>query len=360
MKRIHITEAETGNKLGLHIYGHTGKVLLAKGTRLTGPYISSLRKKGVEYIFIETRSTHGINPKPLISPTVRQQAVKKVYETMTSFLDKKSLLQTSSSQDLGKEYQKVFKEILDHLLANDNIMVNLSDLVLAQGHFFHHSVNVATLAGVIGIAKGYNSEQLLDLGVGALLFDIGMTQVPSRLWEKQGFMTKEERNIMNSHTVLGFELLRKQRNISLLSAHCALQHHERFDGSGYPRQLKGTNIHEYARIVAIADVYAALTSSRNYRKRHSPQEAAEFLSAAGNILFDHSIIKDFLAYIAIFPVSSRVVLNTGYEAVVAKNYSDLPLRPVVRVIKDPKGDELKSPHELDLRKEINITIVKAV
>ncbi|WP_308315072.1 HD-GYP domain-containing protein [Bacillus sp. M6-12] len=334
MKRIHISEADIGDTLGLHIYGPTGKVLLARGTRLTGPYISSLRKKGVEYIYIESSITHGIRPRPLISPTVRQQAVQKVYETMTSLLDKKALLQTSSSQDLGK-YQQVFKEILDHLLANDNIMVNLSDLVIAQGYFFHHSVNVATLAGVIGISRGYNSEQLLDLGVGALLFDIGMTQVSSGLWEKKGFITEEERNLMHSHTVLGFELLWKQRNISLLSAHCALQHHERYDGSGYPRQLKGGNIHEYARIVAIADVYDALTSSRNYRKRHSAQEAAEFLSAAGNILFDYSIIKDFLAYIAIFPVSSRVILNTGYEAGVAKIHSDLPLRPVLRVIKDP-------------------------
>lgn len=144
--------------------------------------------------------------------------------------------------------------------------------------FFYHSVNVATIAGVIGIAKGYRPQQLLDLGIGALLFDIGMTQLPDELWRKKGELTKEETEIVRRHTYLGFELLRRQRNISLFSAHCALQHHERCDGNGYPRPLSGDDIHEYARIVAIADVFDALTSARYHRRQYSPHEAAEYLS----------------------------------------------------------------------------------
>lgn len=104
---------------------------------------------------------------------------------MTELIEEQKAVQRVSSLDLGQEYQKIFKEILDYLLSRENLLINLSDLVISKGYFFHHSVNVATIAGVIGLAKGYSSQQLLDLGVGALLFDIGMTQIPSALWGKK-------------------------------------------------------------------------------------------------------------------------------------------------------------------------------
>jgi HD-GYP domain-containing protein (c-di-GMP phosphodiesterase class II) len=359
MRKLHISEAKSGDVLAIDIFGMNGTILLSKGIKLTEQYIRSLKLKGIQYIYINDKHTYDITARPLISPTVRQQAVKKVYETMTALIEQKKVLGRFSSLDLGLEYQKVFKEILDYLLSKENLLINLSDLVVSNGYFFHHSVNVATIAGVIGIAKGYSPQQLLDLGVGALLFDIGMTQLPEGLWRKKGFLTPEEKDILHHHTFLGFELLRRQRNISLFSAHCALQHHERYDGSGYPRQLKGPEIHEYSRIVAIADVFDALTSARYHRKQYSPHEAAEYLSAAGNILFDYELIKTFLSYVAIYPVSTTVVLNTGYIGVVSKIFPDFPLRPIVRIIKDPYGEELKSPYEVDLRKEINLTIVKA-
>ncbi|MGG3966740.1 hypothetical protein [Geobacillus stearothermophilus] len=136
-------------------------------------------------VHIDDKQTYDIRPRPLISPTVRQQAVKKVYETMTALIEQKKLLSRVSSLDLGKEYEKVFKDILDYLLKQEDLLINLSDLVISNGYFFHHSVNVATIAGVIGIAKGYRPQQLLDLGIGALLFDIGMTQLPDGLWRKK-------------------------------------------------------------------------------------------------------------------------------------------------------------------------------
>jgi HD-GYP domain-containing protein (c-di-GMP phosphodiesterase class II) len=360
MRKIHISKAKSGDILAVDIFGVNGTILLSKGVELTNQYIHSLQRKGIQYIYINDKQTYDIAPRPLISPTVRQQVVKKVYDTMTALVEQKKLASRVSSLDLGMEYQKVFKEILDYLLSKENLLINLSDLVISNGYFFHHSVNVATIAGVIGIAKGYSPQQLLDLGVGALLFDIGMTQLPEGLWRKKGALTPEEKEILRRHTFFGFELLRRQRNISLFSAHCALQHHERYDGNGYPRQLAGEEIHEYSRIVAIADVFDALTSARYHRKQFSPHEAAEYLSAAGGILFDYELIKLFLSYIAIYPVATTVVLNTGYVGVVSKVFPDFPLRPIVRIIKNPYGEELKSPYEIDLRKEINVTIVKVV
>jgi hypothetical protein len=100
-------------------------------------------------------------------------------------------------------------------------------------------------------------------------------------------------------------------------------------------------------------------SARYHRRQYSPHEAAEYLSAAGGIL-DYDLIKLFLSHIAIYPVATTVLLNTGHVGVVSQVFPGFPLRPIVRVIKNPAGEELKSPYEIDLRKEMNITIVKAV
>lgn len=186
MRKVHISHAKSGDVLAVDLFAANGSVLLSRGVRLTSGYIRSLAQKGVQYIYIDDKQTYDIRPRPLISPTVRQQAVKKVYETMTALIEQKKLLSRVSSLDLGKEYEKVFKDILDYLLKQEDLLINLSDLVISNGYFFHHSVNVATIAGVIGIAKGYRPQQLLDLGIGALLFDIGMTQLPDGLWRKKG------------------------------------------------------------------------------------------------------------------------------------------------------------------------------
>lgn len=114
MRKVHISHAKSGDVLAVDLFAANGSVLLSRGVRLTGGYIRSLEQKGIQYIYIDDRQTYDIRPLPLISPTVRQQAVKKVYETMTALIEQKKLLSRASSLDLGKEYEKVFKDILDY------------------------------------------------------------------------------------------------------------------------------------------------------------------------------------------------------------------------------------------------------
>jgi HD-GYP domain-containing protein (c-di-GMP phosphodiesterase class II) len=263
-----------------------------------------------------------------------------------------------SSSELGKIFQQTYGEILKDLIGKQDLLVSLSHLHGKEGYLFHHSVNVAILAGIIGISKGYNRNQLMDLGVGALLFDIGMTFFPDDLWKNNTEFTLEKRERVQKHTEEGFNLLRKQEGISLLSAHCALQHHERYDGTGYPRGLKGDEIHEYAQIVSIADVYGALTSPRSYRPAYSPGEAIEFLYANGNKWFNVDLIRSFVSHIAIYPVSSTVLLNTGQIGVVVSNNPLAPNRPLVRIIQEPAGQSVESPYDIDLHNQHNLTITE--
>ncbi len=137
MRKIHISHAKSGDVLAVDLFAANGSVLLSRGVRLTNGYIRSLAQKEVQYIYIiDDKQTYDIRPRPLISPTVRQQAVKKVYETMTALIEQKKLLSRVSSLDLGKEYEKVFKDILDYLLKQEDLLINLSDLVISNGYFF--------------------------------------------------------------------------------------------------------------------------------------------------------------------------------------------------------------------------------
>ena len=145
-------------------------------------------------------------------------------------------------------------------------MVSLTNIQVADGYLFHHSVNVAILAGIMGLAKGYNRNQLEELGMGALMFDIGMTRIPKELLNKTSPFTNAEREAMEKHTEEGFNIIRAQHDISLFSAHCAFQHHERFDGSGYPRSLKAMRFMNMRKSSHLRTSMMRLTSPRPHRK----------------------------------------------------------------------------------------------
>jgi HD-GYP domain-containing protein (c-di-GMP phosphodiesterase class II) len=201
---------------------------------------------------------------------------------------------------------------------------------------------------------GLTRDQMIDLGVGAMLHDIGKTQIPMEILMKPGKLTDEEYALMKEHSLQGYQMLKDIPDIPLLSAHCALQHHERLDGSGYPRGLKGDEIHLYGKIVGIADVYDALTTNRVYRKAFLPHEALEYLfTSTGQ--FDSNLIAVFRDHVAIYPIGLIVTLSNGVKAVVVDINTKYPQRPIVRVLKNADGQEI-IPYEIDLSQDFSITV----
>ncbi|MFD2369252.1 HD-GYP domain-containing protein [Brevibacillus sp. GCM10020057] len=362
MKKLHISSVKPGDVVAKSVFLENGNVLLGHGVELTARYIDRLVTLGIDTLYIKDKHTEDIIPEEAIRDETRKEAVEAVYKTMTTLMDQPQIKRRTSLPDFGNTFQKVFREIITDLSGRPDILVNLSHLHVLDGYFFHHAVNVAVLAGVIGLAKGYNQQQLMDLGIGALLFDIGMTQVPQELWSKKMELNAEERKRLRYHTEDGFNILRSQHNISLVSAHCALQHHERYDGSGYPRQLEGQQIHEYARIVAIADFYDALTSPRPFRNSYTPSEATEFLFAAGNSYFDMDLLRLFLQHVAIHPIASTVQLNTGHVGVVSHVNPLAVNRPTIRILQEPDGSPVACPYEINLcdKEWMSVTIVKTL
>ena len=358
MKRLHIDLVSAGDIIARTITQENGNVLLGAGVELTVRYINRLRNMGIDYLYIEDKLTEDIIPDEPITEATRAVAVNEVFKTMNAFKDNELSKGRIIAPNIGKNFRDVFGSIMSDLSSRPNIIVNLSSIHSADSYLFQHSVNVAILSGIIGLAKGFNRNQLEELGVGALLFDIGMTKMPEKVMKQTGDLTKAERELLETHPREGFEILRKYHDVSLVSAHCALQHHERFNGSGYPRQLRGDETHIYAQIVGLADMYDALISPRPHRKRYTTSEAIEFLFAAGGTYFDHELIKLFCSHISIYPIATMLLLNTGQTVVVVHN-SELALhRPTVRVLKEADGSTPTTPYQLDLKNELHITIVK--
>lgn len=355
-----IDSAEEGDVLAKSILLENGGVLAAAGVRLTWQLIRRLKELGIDRVYVEDDLTGDIVPEDVVTEETRQEAVAAVYRAMTQIIDGTLIKSRAADREIGSVFRGVFNRILRDISRRDNVMVNLVSLHTTDGYLFHHAVNVAILAGIVGLSRGYSQQQLEDLGVGALLFDIGMTLVPASIREKRGPLTHDERVEMQRHTETGFELLRNRFDISLVSAHCALQHHERYDGLGYPRGLKGEDIHEFARIVAIADVFDALTSVRPHRNRYKPSEAIEYLFASGNALFDLELVRLFCRHVCIYPVSTTVMLNTGQIGVVSANHPGIVQRPTVRIVREADGRAVNGPYEIDLRKELNVTIISSL
>lgn len=203
---------------------------------------------------------------------------------------------------------------------------------------------------------GLSEEELIDLAIGTLLHDVGKLRVPETILSKPGKLTNEEFEHVKRHTSYGYETLRRLPDISSRSALIALEHHERYDGSGYPQGLKGKEIHQFGRITGVADVYEALTANRVYRKGYLPHQAYELLLGGGGTQFDPRVIETFVKTISVYPVGMTLILNTGEKAVVVKSRRQQSHRPMVRVIENAAGERLIEPKEIDLSTELTLHI----
>jgi len=350
MRRISIDQAKPGMVNARHIYSAEGRTLLAAGIVLNEYYINRLKELGIYSIYIRDESTEELNLPEIVSERTRLETVKTVREAFRA-------LETNRNINT-RAIRSAVDSILDEILSNTDILVQLSDIRSYDDYNFYHSVNVCILSLMTGVSLGMNMLQLRDLGVGALLHDVGKIKVPESILNKPGPLTPAEFEEVKKHTVYGFDILRQYPDISLLSSHVAFQHHERVDGSGYPRGLKENEIHEYARIVAVTDVYDALLADRVYRKGLIPYQAIQIITRGAYTSFDPRIVGAFLENIAIYPVGSVVQLNTGDIGIVVDVNKKSQHKPVIRRLLDHRGQKVKEPQEIDLDKLHTVYIVK--
>ncbi len=356
MRLIPIKHCTPGMKLGKSIYNEEGLVLLNENVELTSSLISRLERLGIDFLYVHDPRTDDIVIPNLISDETRRKATSAIRANFRRMMENCGRRRTVNVDFIGSTFRDVMTMMIDDLSRNDKAMVMLTSINATDLYLYQHSLNVCIYATTLGLAYGYSKDELMTLGLGALLHDIGKTQVPLELLKKPGQLTAEEFEEMKKHTEHGFKLLKDEPNIPLLAAHCAFQHHERLDGSGYPRGIKEDDIHEYAKWIAIIDSYDAMTTHRTYRPAMLPHQAIEALYAGSGTLYDQSKLEMFRDKVAIYPIGVTVTLQSGEVGIVVDVNARSPQRPIVRVLQDADGRDLKEPYEIDLSKKLNVMI----
>jgi len=349
MIRIATSRLRPGMIVGYPLVRDDGVVLLKEGVRLNDHLIRKIRELGFEYIYIRDPHFADVDFEEVISYDIRRQALVTLNE---------SFYQIVRGQEAAVEpLKRLVDEIIDEVLSTKKSVVSLIQLRQHDDAVFSHSVNVAALSVFIGKFLRLSRQQLRILALGSLMHDLGKIRVPLEILNKPESLSEEEWHLIRKHSLWSAELMSEWVSEEAESVLIALQHHERLDGSGYPYGLSGEEIHFLSRICACADVYDALTVDRTYRKRFSYAEALEYLMGNASRLFDLQVVTTMVRHIAPYPVGETVRLTTGEIAVVVRLNEGLPIRPVVRVIRDSNGQPLEKPRDLDLMKELTVAIV---
>lgn len=340
MIRVSIESVLSGQKLAKTVYSPDGKLLLEKGVFLSETHVNKLKLYNVEELFVEECDFFQEDFDDSISVETRTESKNLIHRIMES-----------SAANLDSEYiliKRYVSLIIDQLLDKKDILLNLNQIRKADDYTFEHSVSVCIYSLIIGISIGYSEDELLELGIGAVLHDIGKLKIPDYILKKPSQLTDNEFFLIKDHTIYGYEILSSCESISKRSAEIALYHHERVDGSGYPHHVSISDIPEYARVVAIADVFDALTSDRVYRGKLGPKDVVEYMTSREINHFDSKMLDIFLKFVILYPVGSSVVLNSGEMGIVLSVNKSYPTKPIVRLVKDISGNKLPTFIERDL------------
>ncbi|CAN7665168.1 HD-GYP domain-containing protein [Paenibacillus sp. LjRoot56] len=352
---------QPGMRIGKAVMSEHGRVMLGHRVELTQFMIKKLVQMGLDFLYIEDRETEDIPIEDSIHEDTRallRMALSRIY---TKFSATSTLGGTTNATEISRLLFEGMSKVLDDMNKGRKDPVSITTLNMApattlEQHFCQNAINVCVYATKLGMLQGYSHKELIELGLGALLHDVGNIQIPSKLLLSSSKLSASEYVEIQRHTELGFNMLKQDIGIPLLSAICALQHHERIDGSGYPYHLKGAEIHEYARWIGMLDSYDAMTHPRAYRNSIAPHYALEILYANAGSLYDIKKVTQFRNKVAIFPVGQGVKLSTGEIGVVCRQNSFIPSRPVVRVLKNERGEKLKTHYEIDLSLALHVMI----
>jgi len=246
----------------------------------------------------------------------------------------------------------VVEKMANSILRNKDALLSLCRIKNKDDYTFLHSVSVGALLISFAHALDFKRAVIKQLGVGGMLHDIGKTKVPNEILNKPGALTEEEFIIMKSHVVHGCSILRKSPGIAQVSFDVASQHHERFDGSGYPLGLKNSEMSVYGQMAAIVDVYDAITADRCYHKGMEPTVAIRKMFEWSKFHFNPKLLRTFIRIVGIYPVGTLVMLESGKIGVVIEQSETDMTRPLVRIIFDAKKNYFIAPKDIDLAKPL--------
>jgi HD-GYP domain-containing protein (c-di-GMP phosphodiesterase class II) len=348
-KNILLDELKTGMMIDQDIFSGQGSVLIPKGRILTEPerVIEILRSHGIQMLKVRI-SEMVPDAAPAAEPEQTQQD-RQVIEFMETFDDKCEMLKSEFKRimingELKKdELEERINETLSAFDADINVMQLMQKVRNLDDATYAHSHNVALTSHLIGRWMKKSEVELRELTLTALFIDIGKMKVASKIMNKKGALLAEEYLLAQKHVQYSYEAIKDFEFLPRQVVMGVLHHHERMDGSGYPLGLRGEEIPEYARIVAVADVYNALTSVRPYRPKKTPFEAARVMETEFNGLLDPEVLYLFLNRIGNLFIGQKIRLEDGRSGEIIFVPKQNIYRPMIRIDNDQEVIDLNQP-----------------
>ncbi|TGE34507.1 HD-GYP domain-containing protein [Desulfosporosinus sp. Sb-LF] len=339
---------ETGLTTSVDLFDKIGVLLLHKGQLVTKGIRDLLQKREV-YVWKGPENSYQAEKVKSFSKDVYIKLVGSLWD----IYHKAKLIQPEQIKSTVPLVETIINE-----LKPINVYLNLNTVRLDVETFKHHdygtfvhSLNVAILATLTGMRLGYIDRRLKYLTLGALLHDIGKLKVPKEILNKPGSLTGREFEVMKLHPLFGMEMLKYTRLLPGVLATIE-KHHERWNGTGYPNGSRGNNIHLDAQIVAVSDVYEALTADRPYRKGLPPYHALEMILAWSGKDFNPLVVQAFRESLILYPENAIVTLNTREMGVIAAVPLKMPTRPLIRLLIDNNGRLLNKEIYVDLMQDL--------
>ncbi|WP_426502940.1 HD-GYP domain-containing protein [Leptospira interrogans] len=387
MKKFAVSELKPGMRFSEPVYLDKENLFITSNTPVTDSDLDRLNRFGIQEVMtagelLQLESQYDPNVletslDDMIVNTVvddELQPLKAVYDNLNRIKITFGNLFRESTQIIQDVFKKTMdekplevtpvREIAERLTDFVRSNQNISYLILANnppGYYLYNQIANSTFYSLIlGKLLEYSRPKMIDLGISCLLADIGMSKVPAVISEKNEQLTDEEFKTIMKHTILGYQILSQKMKLKNNLAIVALQHHERYDGNGYPQKLAGNAIEEQARIYSISDNFSALVTNRPHRKKILPHEAIKSMISMDVGKFDLKLVRTLLNHLSLYPVGSCIELSDKRIGVVLGPNLDKPIRPFIRIIKDEYGKMVRNLILVDLLKETNLFISRPV
>lgn len=361
MRLVPVNCVRPGTLLGKTLYNSTGNILLKQGIELNDALLARLEENGIFLVYVDDGYSHQ-EIQDIIQPEVKNRAIESIRNVFELIEKKpknspedhpdvrKMLIQKSMSKYLDS-VKTISTQIIESILGSQTLMINLVDIKSYDNKTYEHSLNVAVLSLILGIEAKLSRNQLHSVFIGALLHDIGKVLLPIKA---NKILSDEDHAALKGHPLKGYEYMKDSRSIDGIAKAIILQHHEHYDGTGYPRGTPGEYVNQASRIVSIANCYDVLTSDTSGGKAVLPNEAMEYLMGGAGTEFDFDLVTLFVRKIIPYPPGTLVTLSNGQIAVVIEVNSNFPLRPIVRYVS--RGTGKVHAESVDLMKEYSILI----
>jgi HD-GYP domain-containing protein (c-di-GMP phosphodiesterase class II) len=376
MNRFKVDKLKTGMRFSKPVYIDSNNMLVGANVSIREGDIKRLIRWGIKEILTEGTPVDTTDHIVSLSQSADEalsgifndynklikmrEEVDRVHQEACSAVQKAHQAVRNNRLIVVADLDRAVEAIINLISNNKNVFIfNYKDA--GDGDpLAIHSVNTTFYAVLIGMSMKYSKPRLVDLAMGTMMINVGMALIPTYITHKQSPLSDHEINQVKTHPILAYQAMKKLGNFSEKCCTVVIQHHEQFDGKGYPRGITGADIDEGARIASIAENYEAFLETRSYREKQFFYQAMKQLAGQAVSKFDPVIIRLFVSVMSVYPVGSIVELNKGGTGIVIGSNPQKPMRPIVKMVLSESGHHVRDLLIINLANEPAVFITKSL